>query len=47
MEIKLWNNDSTDSVIYIGTLEEIRAQASERITLPDWSEGWSEVISKD
>ena len=44
MRIKLHNNDSTDAVVYEGTLEEIREQAKERIGLNGWTDGWSEVI---
>lgn len=45
MKVRLWNNDSTDSVIYEAeTIEEIREMAKERITLPTWNNGWSEQI---
>ena len=44
MKIRVWNNDSTDYCDYEGTLEEIREQAKERITLPTWKDGWSEVV---
>ena len=44
MEIKLHNNDNTDSIIYSGTLEEIREQSKERIKLSSWKDGWSEKI---
>ena len=44
MEIKLHNNDDLDSIIYSGTLEEIREQAKERILLSTWKDGWSEEI---
>jgi len=47
MKIKLHNNDSTDEVVYEGeTVEDIRAQCKERIKLPTWDKGWSEVIEK-
>ena len=45
MKIRIWNNDSTDSVVYEAeTVEEIREKASERIKLPTWDKWWSEVI---
>lgn len=45
MKVRLYNNDSTDSVDYEwDTIEEIREQAKERIKLPTWKNGWSEVI---
>lgn len=44
MKIKLHNNDDSDSVIYTGTLKEIRIQATSRLTLPNWKNGWSEEI---
>jgi len=44
MEIKLHNNDNTDSIIYVGTIDEIKEQAKERIVLPSWKNGWSEEI---
>ena len=46
MKIRLHNDDSTDHADYEGTLEEIREQAKERIKLPTWSNGWSEVLEK-
>lgn len=44
MKIKLHNNDNSDSVVYSGTLAEIREQAKERIKSTDWKDGWSEQI---
>lgn len=44
MKIKLHNNNDTDSIIYKGTLEEIRQQSKRRISLPDWKDGWSEEL---
>ena len=44
MKIKLHNNNDSDSVIYSGTLEEIREQATERIKSDSWKDGWSEQI---
>lgn len=44
MKIKLHNNDNSDSVIYSGTLEEIREQAKERMKSTNWKNGWSEEI---
>ena len=47
MRIRLHNNDSTDSVDYEGeTVEDIREQAKNRLKLPTWNAGWSEVIRK-
>lgn len=47
MKIRIHNNDSTDSIDYeADTVEEIREQAKERIKLPTWNNGWSEVINK-
>ena len=46
MKIKLHNNDNTDEIVYEGTLEEIREVAKERIKLPTWDKGWSEVIEE-
>ena len=43
MKIKLHNNNNTDAIIYTGTLEEIRKQASERIKLPSWKNGWRQT----
>ena len=43
--IRLWNDDSTDFIDFEGdTVEEIVAKAKDRIKLPTWKEGWSEVI---
>ena len=47
MKIRVWNDDSTDYCDYEGTLEEIKEQAKERIKLPTWSNGWSEVLEED
>jgi len=44
MKIRVYNNDSTDSITYEGTLEEIIEQAKLRLTLLDWEHGWSEEI---
>jgi hypothetical protein len=45
MIVRLWNNDSSDYVdLEAETIEEIRELAKERISLPDWSEGHSEVV---
>ena len=44
MKIKLHNNNDSDSIIYSGTLDDIREQAKERILLPNWKDGWSEEI---
>lgn len=47
MKIKIHNNDSTDEVIYVGNnIEDIRNQVKERIKLPTWNTGWSEVIER-
>lgn len=43
--IRIHNDDSTDEVDITGdTIEEIREKAKDRIKLPTWSNGWSEVI---
>ena len=45
LTLRLHNNDSTDYVDYTAdTIEEIRELAAERIKLPTWDSGWSEVI---
>lgn len=44
MKIKIHNNNDTDSIIYEGTIEEIRGQSKERIKLSSWKDGWSEVL---
>jgi len=44
MEIRIYNDDSTDYVDYEWTLEEIREQAKERIALPWWENWWSEQV---
>ena len=44
MKIKLHNNGS-DSIIYSGTIEEIREQAKERMLSSSWKDGWSEEIN--
>ena len=47
MIIRIHNNDETDYVDYeADTIEEIREMAKERIKLPGWKNGWSEVISE-
>lgn len=47
MIIRLWNNDSTDHCDYeADTVEEIREMCKERILLPTWKDGWSEVIKQ-
>jgi len=47
MTIRVWNNDSSDYCDYeADTVEEIREQCAERISRPDWNDGWSEVISE-
>lgn len=44
--VRIHNNDSTDEVDISGdTIEEIREKAKDRISLPTWDSGWSEVIS--
>ena len=47
MKIRVYNNDGSDYCDYEGTLEEIKEQAKQRITLPGWSEGHSEILEKD
>lgn len=48
MIIRVYNNDSTDYVDYeADTVEEIREMCEERIKLPTWSNGWSEVIENE
>jgi hypothetical protein len=44
MKIRLYNNDGSDYVDYEGTLEEIREDCAERIQLPGWGKGHSEVL---
>ncbi len=45
IKIRIHNDDSTDHCDYEAeTIEEIREQSAERIKLPTWSKGWSEVI---
>lgn len=47
MIVRIHNNDSTDYVDYeADTIEEIREMCKERITLPTWDHGWSEVIEE-
>ena len=46
MKLRLHNNDDTDFCDYeADTIEEIREQAKNRIALPTWSNGWSEVLT--
>jgi len=48
MTIRIHNNDSTDYIDYTAaTVEEIRELCKDRIALPDWSSGWSEVIHEE
>lgn len=45
MRIRIHNNDDTDYVDFeADTVEEIREMCKERIALPDWRNGWSEVL---
>jgi hypothetical protein len=45
MIIRVHNNDDSDYIDYeADTVEEIREMAKQRITLAEWSDGWSEVI---
>ena len=45
MIIRIHNDDSTDCVDYeADTVEEIREMAADRIKLPGWTNGWSEII---
>ena len=45
MIVRLYNNNGSDYCDYeADTVEEIRELAKDRITLPDWKNGWSEVI---
>ena len=47
MIIRIYNNDATDYVDYeADTIEEIREMCKDRIILPSWSNGHSEVIEK-
>ena len=46
MKIRVYNNDGSDYVDYEGTIEEIREDCAERITLPDWRDGHSEVLER-
>lgn len=46
MKIRIHNNDSTDHCDYEGeNIEEIKEKCADRIKLPTWSNGWSEVIT--
>jgi len=45
MIIRLYNDDSSDYVdLEADTAKEIRDMAKNRIALPTWQNGWSEVI---
>ena len=45
MKIRLWNNDSTDYCDYEAeTIEDIRAKAKGRMSVPTWDSGWSEKL---
>jgi hypothetical protein len=47
MIIRIHNNDSTDYVDYeADTIDEIKELCKERILLPTWDKGWSEVIEE-
>lgn len=47
MKVRLHNNDSTDYCDYEGeNVEDIREKAKNRIKLPTWDKGWSEVLEK-
>ena len=47
MIIRIYNNDGTDYCDYeADTVEEIREMCKERISLPNWSNGWSKVLEK-
>lgn len=47
MIVRIYNNDGTDYCDYeADTVEEIREMCKERISLPNWSKGWSEVLEK-
>ena len=47
MIIRIYNNDGTDYVDYeADTLEEIKELCKERIILPGWSKGHSEVLEE-
>lgn len=45
MTFRIHNDDNTDYVDISGeTVEEIREKAKERISLPGWTNGWSEEL---
>ena len=47
MIIRIYNNDSSDYVDYeADTIEEIRDMCKERIQLPTWENGYSEIIEE-
>ena len=47
MKIRIYNNDSTDYIDYEAeTIEEIREMCKERINIPSWKNGYSEVIEE-
>jgi hypothetical protein len=47
MIVRIHNNDSTDYCDYeADTIEEIRIMCANRIKLPTWDKGWSEIIEE-
>ena len=47
MIIRIYNNDSTDYVDYeADTIEEIRDMCKDRINMPTWCNGHSEIIEE-
>ena len=45
MKYRVFNDEGTDFVDFEGdTIEDIRHQASNRITLPTWKNGYSEKL---
>lgn len=45
MRYRLYNDDGSDYCDYEGeTIEGIREQAAQRITLPTWTNGWSKQL---
>ena len=47
MIIRIWNNDRDDYCDYEAeTIEEIRDMCKDRIQLPTWKNGYSELIEE-
>ena len=47
MKLRLHSSDGTDYIYYEGeTVDEISEQSKERMKLPTWKDGWSEILEE-